>query len=88
MTSSDCRSRSESEEKSLRANSGLLFNDALEAGLLDARHPRLGHGLGEHVLPAPLDQAELAEDPAVLEEGGGGLFVVAVDLVEPDRTGE
>jgi hypothetical protein len=66
---------------------GVALYDALEGGLLDARYPRLGRGLGEHVLPAPLDQAELAEDPAVLEEGCGGLFLVAVDL-EPDRTGE
>jgi hypothetical protein len=33
-----------------------------------------GHGLGEHVLPAPLDQVQLAEDPAVFEEGRGGLL--------------
>ena len=60
---------------------GVALDDALEGGFLDARDSRLVHGLGEQVLPATLDQIELAEDTAVLEEGRGGLLVVAVDLV-------
>jgi hypothetical protein len=67
---------------------GVALYDALQGGFLDARDPGLGHGLGEHVLPATLDQIELAEDTAVLEEGRGGLLVVAVDLVQSHRAGE
>ena len=87
ITSSDCLSRSENEEKSLRAKPGSLFI-TLYGCLLDARDPRVGNGLCEDVLPASLDQAELAEDAAFLEERGRGLLVVAVDLVQTHRARE
>ena len=49
---------------------------------------RLGNGLGEDVLPAPLDEVELAEDTAFPQKRGRGLLVVAVDLIQPHRTRE
>src|SRR5215210_2096614 len=53
-----------------------------ERALLDAGHPRVGHNFGKDVLPATLDEAQLAKYPALLEQSGGGLLIVAVDLVQ------
>ena len=86
ITSSDCLSRSEKEEKSLRAKPGSLFiTRSMDA--FDARDPRVGNGLCEDVLPASLDQVELAEDAPSLKRGRG-LLVVAVDLVQTHRARE
>src|SRR5215203_6568766 len=88
MTSSDWRSRSESEEKSLRANSGLLFMTRSREAFWMLTTLASVTASAKTSWPAPLDQVQLAEEPAVLEEGRGGLLVIAVDLVESHRAGE
>ena len=55
-------------------------------GLLYAGYPDVGNGLREDVLPATLDEAQLAENPTVFEECGRRLLVVAVDLIQPHST--
>src|ERR687890_646948 len=72
----------------LEGEAGIALDHPLYRSLLDARDPRVGDGLGEDVLPAPLDEVELAEDGALLEERGRGLLIVAVDLVQAHRARE
>src|SRR5829696_6446276 len=70
----------------LHGEIGAALDDLGEGGLLQARHPHVGDGLRENVLPAPLDEGELAEDAAILQQSGRRLLVVAVHLVKPDRS--
>src|SRR5919107_243388 len=72
----------------LEGEAGIALDHPLYRSLLDARDPRVGDGLGEDILPAPLDEVELAEDGALLEERGRGLLIVAVDLVQAHRARE
>ena len=72
----------------LEGEAWIVLDDPLYGALLDAGDPGLGDGLGENVLPAPLDEVELAEDAAVLQQRRRGLLVVAVDLVQAHRAGE
>src|SRR5687767_5639296 len=60
--------------KELEGEAWITLYHLLDGCLLDARHPCVGNGLGEDVLPASLDEVELAEDAAFLEQRCRGLL--------------
>ena len=56
------------------------LHDLHQGWHLDAGYPRIGHGLGDDVLPSTLDVAQLAEDVTLFEKGGSRLLVRPIEL--------